>query len=500
MKKAQLIIDKNFIVGEIDKRIYGSFLEHLGRAIYTGIYQPESPFSDENGFRQDVLNLVRETAVPVVRYPGGNFVSGYNWEDGIGPKELRPRRAELAWHSTETNQFGLDEFIDWCKAAGTEPMMAINLGTRGTDEARNIVEYCNLEGGTYWSDLRIKNGHKEPHNVKLWCLGNEMDGDWQIGHKTSHEYGRAAHEAAKVMRWVSPDIELVACGSSNSGMSTFAQWEADVLDHCYHDVDYLSLHTYYNNSENNTEEFLCHSADMDSFIASVVSICDYVQAKKRSKKKIMLSFDEWNVWYHSHELDKLCKPWEEAPHKLEDVYNFEDALLVGSMLITLLRHADRVKIACLAQLVNVIAPIMTSDTGAWRQTIFFPYMQASVYGRGTALNTLIKSPIYESRKYGEVNLVDSIVIENDDENITVFAVNKDLKEDIELACDLRQYTDFEVKEHIVLTHDDMKAENTEANPNNVAPTYSNASKVEGGMFSTVLGKHSWNVIRLGKKR
>ena len=239
---------------------------------------------------------------------------------------------------------------------------------------------------------------------------------------------------------------------------------------------------------------------MDSFISSVVAICDYVQAKKRSKKKIMLSFDEWNVWYHSHELDKLCKPWEEAPRRLEDVYNFEDALLVGSMLITLLRHADRVKIACLAQLVNVIAPIMTSDTGAWRQTIFFPYMQASVYGRGTALNTLIKSPIYESRKYGDVNLVDSIVIENDDENITVFAVNKDLKEDIELTCDLRQYVDFEVKEHIVLTHDDMKAENTEANPNNVAPSYSNASKVEGGIFSTVLGKHSWNVIRLGKKR
>ncbi len=498
MKKAQLIIDKNFIVGEIDKRIYGSFLEHLGRAIYEGIYQPDSPLSDKNGFRQDVLKLVRETAVPVIRYPGGNFVSGYNWEDGIGPKELRPCRAELAWCSTETNQFGLDEFVDWCKDAGTEPMMAINLGTRGTDAARNIVEYCNHESGTYWSDLRIKNGHKQPHNIKLWCLGNEMDGDWQIGHKTAAEYGRAAHEAAKVMRWISPDIELVACGSSGSGMGTFAQWEAEVLDHCYNDVNYLSLHTYYDNRDNNTREFLCKSADMDSFISSVVSICDYVKAKKRSKKKIMLSFDEWNVWYHSSEKDKLCERWAQAPKLLEDEYNFEDALLVGSMLITLLRHADRVKIACLAQLVNVIAPIMTSDTGAWRQTIFFPYMHASVFGRGTALNTIIKAPVYESKKFGEVNLVDAIVIENDDENITVFAVNKDLQEDIEITCDLRQFEGFSVKEHIVLTNDDMKAINTEENPNNVAPTYSTASNIEGGVLTATLGKHSWNVIRLGK--
>lgn len=498
MKKAQLIIDKNFIVGEIDKRIYGSFLEHLGRAIYTGIYQPESPLSDKNGFRQDVLKLVRETAVPVIRYPGGNFVSGYNWEDGIGPKELRPCRAELAWGSTETNQFGLDEFIDWCKQANTEPMMAINLGTRGADDARNIVEYCNHKSGTYWSDLRIKNGHKEPHNVKLWCLGNEMDGDWQIGHKTASEYGRAAHEAAKVMRWVSPDIELVACGSSSSGMGTFAQWEAEVLDHCYNDVNYLSLHTYYDNRDNDTQEFLGKSADMDSFISSVVSICDYVKAKKRSKKKIMLSFDEWNVWYHSNEKDKLCERWSQAPKLLEDEYNFEDALLVGSMLITLLRHADRVKIACLAQLVNVIAPIMTSDTGAWRQTIFFPYMHASVFGRGTALNTIVKAPVFESKKFGEVSLVDAVVVENDDENITVFAVNKDLDEDIEITCDLRQFEGFSVKEHIVLTNDDMKAINTEAAPNNVAPIHSTASKVEGGVLTATLGKHSWNVIRLGK--
>lgn len=498
MKQAQIIIDRNYIVGEVDRRIYGSFLEHLGRAIYGGIYQPNSPLSDGSGFRRDVLELVREAAVPVVRYPGGNFVSGYNWEDGIGPKALRPRRAELAWKSVETNQFGLDEFMQWCQAVGTQPLMAVNLGTRGVEASKDIVEYCNLPTGTYWSDKRAQNGHAEPYNVKMWCLGNEMDGSWQIGHKTAREYGRLANEAANVMRMVSPDIELVACGSSNSGMSTFGRWEAEVLDECYNSVDYISLHSYYSNSEDDTAEFLCRSADMDGFISSVVAVCDYMKAVKRSKKTIMLSFDEWNVWYHSAQKDKLAKPWSEAPALLEDEYNFEDALLVGSMLITLLRHADRVKIACLAQLVNVIAPIMCSDTAAWRQTTFYPYMQASVYGRGTALNTIVKAPIYSSKRYGEVSLLDSVVIENDEDNLTVFAVNKSLTDDIAAECDLRQYEGFAVKEHIVLTCDDMKAVNTQENPFLVKPHGNGVSAVRDGRLTATLGKHSWNVIRLGK--
>lgn len=501
MKKSELIIDKNFITGQIDRRIYGSFIEHLGRAVYEGIYQPDCPFADEQGLRKDTLALVRELQVPIVRYPGGNFVSGYHWEDGVGPKDQRPAKVDLAWSVIESNQFGLNEFADWAKKANTEVMMAVNLGTRGTDDARNVLEYCNLKGGSYYSDLRRKHGYEEPHNIRLWCLGNEMDGPWQMGHKTAEEYGRAAEEAGRIMRMMDPSIQLVACGSSNLDMPTFASWEATVLDHCYEQVDYLSLHQYYGNAADNTPDFLANSVGMDQFISSVVSICDYVKAKKRGKKQINLSFDEWNVWYHSNEADKKLEKWVQAPHQLEDIYNFEDALLVGSLLITLLRHADRVKVACLAQLVNVIAPIMTSDTGAWRQTIFYPFMHASTLGQGTVLNTLVKSPVYDSGNFGDAPYLDAVlVMDEENEALTVFAVNKDLEEDMEITCDLRQFADYRVTEHLYMTHPDMKAVNTEQNPDEVKPCSGGISKVEGGRLTAVLGKHSWNVLRLEKNR
>lgn len=496
MKQARISIDKDFLVGQVDKRIFGSFLEHLGRAIYGGIYQPGSPLSDEQGFRKDTLKLIQELQVPIVRYPGGNFVSDYHWEDGVGPRDLRPRRLDPAWTTIETNQFGLNEFMDWAKKAKTEPMMAINLGTRGFEDAKNIIEYCNVEKGTYYSDLRRSHGYEDPHKIKLWCLGNEMDGPWQMGHKTADEYGRLAEEAGRIMKMVDPSVELVACGSSGMYMPTFGTWEETVLEHCYEQVDYLSLHTYYDNVENNSRDFLASSVAMDGFISSVLSICDAVQAKKRQKKKINLSFDEWNVWYHSKEQDKKVKPWSEAPHLLEDVYNFEDALLVGSMLITLLRHADRVKIACLAQLVNVIAPIMTDDTGVWKQTIFYPYLHACQMGHGAVLQTLVNSPTYES-KYGDAPYVDAVAVENrENGTITLFAVNKDLEEDIQADMDIRQYEGYEVVENLVLTHEDLKAENTKEAPDNVVPVKGKHVNVEHGCLKAVLPARSWNVIVL----
>jgi len=291
MKKAKLIFDKEMKVSEVDKRIFGSFIEHLGRAVYGGIYEPGHPQADEKGFRKDVLELVKELQVPIVRYPGGNFVSGYNWEDGVGPVESRPKRLELAWGTIEPNYVGTNEFADWAKRAGAEVMMAVNLGTRGIDAARNLVEYCNHPEGSYYSELRKSHGYKEPHKIKVWCLGNEMDGPWQIGHKTADEYGRLALETAKVMKWVDNSIELVVCGSSSRYMKTFAEWEATVLDHTYDHVDYISLHTYYGNRDNNLPNFLARSLDMDMFIKSVIATCDYVKAKKRSKKTINLSFD-----------------------------------------------------------------------------------------------------------------------------------------------------------------------------------------------------------------
>ncbi|NLG25120.1 MAG: alpha-N-arabinofuranosidase, partial [Clostridiales bacterium] len=297
MKRANMTLDRSYQIGEIDRRLYGSFIEHLGRAVYGGIYEPGHPTADKNGFRRDVIELVRALDVPVVRYPGGNFVSGFDWEDSIGPRESRPKRLDLAWFTTETNEVGLHEFCAWCEQAGTQPMYSINLGTRGVDAARAVVEYANHPGGTRWSDLRRQNGAERPLGIKLWCLGNEMDGPWQIGHKPAREYGRLADEAAKAMKWVDPSIELVACGSSNSQMKTFGDWELQVLEECYDSVDYLSLHRYYGNPTSDTPSFLARSVDLDDFIRTVVCICDAVKGKRHAKKRIDLSFDEWNVWY-----------------------------------------------------------------------------------------------------------------------------------------------------------------------------------------------------------
>lgn len=497
--KAKMVVDKAFRIAEIDKRIYGSFIEHLGRAVYGGIYDPSHASADESGFRNDVKQLIQELQVPIIRYPGGNFVSGYNWEDGVGPVASRPKRLELAWKTVEPNEVGTNEFMKWAKEAGSEVMMAVNLGTRGIDAARNLIEYCNHPGNSYYSDLRKQHGASNPYNIKTWCLGNEMDGPWQIGHKTADEYGRLALETAKAMRQVDSSIELVACGSSNTGMPTFPEWEATTLDHTYEAVDYISLHQYYGNPTNNTADYLARSMDMDHFIHTVISTCDYIKAKKRSKKTMNLSFDEWNVWYHSNEADSKMDPWSIAPPQLEDVYNFEDALLVGSMLLTFLRHADRVKMACLAQLVNVIAPIMTEDGGrVWKQTIFYPYMHTSTFGRGVSLKPVVDSPKYDASDYTDVPYLDSAVVyDEENEYLTIFALNRHLSESLDLNCDVRSFEGYQIEEHIVLENDDLKAVNT-ADEEKVAPHRGGQSQLDDGMLTARLAKASWNVIRLRK--
>ncbi len=497
--KAKMIVDKEFQISRIDERIYGSFIEHLGRAVYGGIYEPDHPEADEFGFRKDVMELVRGLNVPIVRYPGGNMVSGYNWEDGVGPLANRPRKLELAWRTIEPNHVGTNEFAQWCRNVGSEVMMAVNLGTRGIEEARNLIEYCNHPGGSYYSDLRIAHGYKEPHKIKTWCLGNEMDGPWQIGHKTMDEYGRIALETAKVMRWVDPDIELVACGSSNTGMPTFPQWEATTLEHTYEAVDYISLHQYFGNRDNDSANYLALSLEMDRFINTIISVCDYIKAKKRSKKTMNLSFDEWNVWYHSNDADKQIDPWTVAPPQLEDVYNFEDALLVGTLLISFLKRSDRVKIACLAQLVNVIAPIMTDNGGAaWKQTIYYPYMHASVYGRGIALNPVVVSDKYDSKDFTDVPYLESAAVYNDEtDEVVIFAVNRSLDSGLELSCDVRSFAGYGISEHIVLENPNLKAVNT-VGVESVKPHNNGNAKLDNGIIHAMLPRQSWNVIRLKK--
>ena len=469
----------------------GSFIEHLGRAVYGGIYEPGHATADDMGFRGDVMEMVKQLNVPIVRYPGGNFVSGYNWEDGIGDKSKRPRRTELAWFTIEPNEVGIDEFQEWAKRAGTEIMMAVNLGTRGVEDAKNCIEYCNFPGGSKYSDMRRANGFEKPFAIKNWCLGNEMDGPWQICQKTAEEYGRLAAETGKVMKWMDPSIELTACGSSHAEMDTFIDWEETVLRHTYDIVDYISLHNYYGNPENKTESYLACSLGMDKFISTIAGICDTVKMKKHSDKTMYLSFDEWNVWFHSNENDKKIEKWTVAPPQLEDIYNFEDALVLACLLITMLRHADRVKMACLAQLVNVIAPIMTETGGrAWAQTIFYPFLHASSFARGETLQTSVTCDSYDAGKYGQAPYVESVVTLNEEkQEITVLAVNRSLTDDIAVNIEINGFGKLRKIEHLTLTNDDMKACNTADAPNTVVPTQAPCTE------ETILSKHSWNVIR-----
>ena len=498
--KATLTTSRTRTISEIDSRIYGSFIEHLGRAVYGGIYEPNHDTANERGFRKDVIELIKKLNVPLVRYPGGNFVSGYNWEDSVGPVEDRPTRLELAWRSIETNEVGLHEFAEWAREIDAEVNMAVNLGTRGIDAARNLLEYCNFEGGTYWSELRKQHGQEEPFNFKTWCLGNEMDGPWQIGHKTADEYGRLAAETAKVMKLVDDSIELVLCGSSYPSMPSFGEWERKVLEHAYEYIDYLSLHNYYGNPTNDVENYLAQSLDMDRFIKGVISICDSVKATKRSNKQINLSFDEWNIWYHTLETDKMIEPWQVGPPLLEDIYNFEDALVVGCLLITLLKNSDRVKIACLAQLVNVIAPIMTEKNGdVWVQPTFYPFLQVSNYGRGKALECVIESDTYNSSDFNNVPYLEGIVVHNEENNeVVIFSVNRSTKENMDISIVLEGFEIIRIIESTKLSGYDIKLNNQDNHNAIKLETNSQVEIIQNEVIAN-LDFLSWNMIRVEVK-
>ncbi|MFF1353197.1 alpha-N-arabinofuranosidase [Streptomyces sp. NPDC058297] len=500
MHTARFTLDPAFTVGEVDPRLFGSFVEHLGRCVYTGIHEPGHPAADEAGLRTDVLALVRELGVTTIRYPGGNFVSGYKWEDSVGPVDERPHRLDLAWRSTETNRFGLSEYIAFLKKIGpqAEPMMAVNLGTRGVAEALELQEYANHPSGTALSDLRASHGDKDPFGIRLWCLGNEMDGPWQTGHKTAQEYGRLAAETARAMRQIDPGVQLVACGSSGQGMETFAEWEATVLAETYDLVDHISLHAYYEEHDGDRDSFLASAVDMESFIENVVATCDHIGARLKSKKRINLSFDEWNVWYMSRtNAEVSALDWPEAPRLLEDVYSVTDAVVFGSLLIALLRHADRVTVACLAQLVNVIAPIMTEPGGpAWRQTTFFPFAAASAYGRGQVLDVRVDSPTYDTKRHGTADLLHATAVRAEDGTVTVFAVNRSQGESLPLEVALNGLDLTSVVEHSVLADADPEARNTRTEPERVTPHPVTGTALADGTLTATLEPLSWNVIRL----
>ena len=499
MLHATVTLDPAFTVAPVRRRTFGAFVEHLGRSVYTGIHDPAHPSADADGFREDVIALVRELGVSTVRYPGGNFVSGYRWEDGIGPVEQRPARLDLAWHSTEPNTVGVDEFMRWCAKAGVEPMLAVNLGTRGVQEALDLLEYCNIPGGTHWSDRRRAYGTEQPHGIRVWCLGNEMDGPWQIGHKTAEEYGRLAAETASAMRMLDPGVELVVCGSSGSQMPTFGEWERTVLDATYDHVDHISAHSYYHEADGDLASFLASAVDMDAFIDAVVATADAVRAARKATKRITISFDEWNVWYiDAVESQAPVDSWPVAPRLLEDHYNVADAVVVGNLLISLLRHSDRVHAASLAQLVNVIAPIMTEPGGrVWRQTTFHPFALTSRYARGEVLRVQVTTPTQETARYGDAPVVDAVATHDAEAgDVAVFLVNRSVAEATTVEVDVRAFGATRLVEAVTLANPDPHAKATPEDDGALAPRPNATASVADGRLRVELPPVSWSMLRL----
>lgn len=490
--KATLHLDTEHHVGEVDRRIFSGFAEHLGRCVYEGMYDPESPLADERGFRTDVLQAIRRLRMPLMRYPGGNFVSSYDWTDGIGPRDRRPRRPDFAWKSIEPNQFGVDEFAEWCRAAGTAPMMAVNLGTKGAAEAAALLEYCNLPAGTYWSDLRKSNGHAEPYGVKLWCLGNEMDGPWQAGHVPADEYARRADQAAKLMRGLDGSIELVACGSSTRGMPTYLAYDRTVLEYCWDAVHYVSAHRYSENRRGDTAWFLAEGVEIDRIIQDYAGLFDYVRGMKRSARRVFLSFDEWNVWYKATNGDGR---WAQAPHLLEEVYNLEDALVCAQYLNAFVRRADVVKVACIAQIVNVIAPLLTRKDGLLVQSIYYPLALMSEHVAGKSLRPVVDGPTYAAGERGETPVLDVSACLSEDGALGVFVVNRSQTDGVTLEVRVADAAVTAVTAVDVLSGTDPKAANSWENPNAVTPKPGSAIVTERGTASLQAPPLSFTALR-----
>jgi alpha-N-arabinofuranosidase len=495
---ARVVLDGAYRTAPVPRRLFGSFVEHMGRCVYGGIYEPDHPTADEDGFRADVTELTRELDVSVVRYPGGNFVSGYDWRDGIGPRVDRPVRLDRAWKAIEPNQVGTDDFLGWAGRTGVEPMMAVNLGTGGVQDACDLLEYCNRPAGTLWADRRVKNGRTDPYDVRLWCLGNELDGPWQIGHKTADEYGRIAAETARAMRRVDERLELVACGSSNSGMPTFGEWEATVLEHTYDLVNHVSLHAYYEEHDGDRASFLASAVDMDTMIRGVVATADAVGARRRSRRRLTLSFDEWNVWYAQHFLGEDALEYAAGRPLIEDDYSAVDGVVVGDLLMTLLRHSDRVAIACQAQLANVIAPIRTEPGGpAWRQATFDPFALTARHARGEVLLPAVDSPRQETSRHGDVDVV-SVAATHDEETgeVAVFLVNRSPDSAVAVSVQTQGLPASSIVEHRLLAQDAAGSVNSAAEPDVVRAVPGSGAELRDGVVELLAPAGSWTMLRL----
>jgi alpha-L-arabinofuranosidase len=492
---AHLYLDSNRGISPISPVLFSGFAEHMGRCIYGGIYDPGSPLADERGLRRDVLAALRELNFRTIRYPGGNFLSAYRWLDGVGPRDQRPRRRDLAWQSIESNQFGTHEFMDFCREINTEPMLGVNLGTGTIQDAADLVEYCNAPVGTQYADLRAAHGQAEPFGVRYWCLGNEMDGWWQLGHLEAAEYGHKAREAAKMMRWHDPALKLISCGSASTWVPTYPEWDRTVLEICWDQVDYHSMHYYAENVANDTASFLARTLHFENFVDTLAGVLRYVKARLRSKHEVYLSWDEWNVAYKLTPPDQVQRDWVEAPPIAEEIYNLEDALVVAQWLNVFLRKADVVKITSIAQIVNVIAPILTRPAGLLKQSIYYPLVLFSQLASGHSLDVLVQSPQVDTAQYGAVPMLDAAAA-HDVENSrqAIFIVNRSQTESLPLELHWQAAVPTHIERAFQMAGSDPKAINTFENPNVVTTVPITVPHIVDGRAELRLPPLSFTVI------
>jgi alpha-N-arabinofuranosidase len=485
MKDTTLTLHTQFQIGQVDERIFGGFLEHMGRAVYEGVYDPNSAHADEDGFRTDVLAALKRLQYTIMRYPGGNFVSGYHWQDGIGPREQRPTVRDLAWQSIEPNQIGTDEYMQLCRKMNWTPMLTVNLGTGSPEEARNWVEYCNSPTSTKYANMRAANGSEQPYEVKLWCLGNEMDGPWQLGHVPADQYAILAQQAAKMMKDTDPSIELIACGSCTLDLPTYMEWDRQVLDYIGDLADYISLHRYVGNPAADTPDYLAITNSIDRQIEEMDAVCRYVQSKNRSKKRTYLCFDEWNVWYRARQREHMDGKGKFAPHLIEEEYNLEDALVVAGFLNSFIRHADVLKIANIAQIVNVIAPILTQGDAMLIQSIFYPLEMYTQRRAGISLQPVVQGPVYEGKTHGSVTYIDTSAILNDPQ-LHVFVTNRSLEEAATVHINLADRAITALDSAEILSGPEPKAMNTYEQPDLLQARPFQAVKIADGLATVIL--------------
>jgi len=532
-KKAKITLHPAFQIGQISPRLYGAFLEPIGSMVNGSMYNPKHPTADDKGFRQDYLNALKATDLPAVRLPGGNFVSGWDWKDSIGPMEKRKAHLDLAWHQYIPNDVGHDEYLQWSERVGFEPMYTLNLGTGDINDAISLIEYTNHPGGTYWSDLRAQYGHEKPYGVKTWYLGNEMDGPWQIAswEKDPRGYGIRAHEVSKAMKWVDPTIETVACVSSSPFLTTYPQWDLDVLQECYETVDYISLHHYHAAPTGDYGALLAGYMAFEDYIKTELAVSDFVQEKVRSPKQMLLSFDEYGsrmqpitgvhyarggyapnqgfftfnpkATYVRHDPDNWAT--RNRPRVGGEMLS---AIANTSVILTLLNHADRVKIGCMTGGLGALCA--SNREHVWKSAAYYPFSQLMKYGKGVSLTASVDCDTYDVPGYAisdfrqydtreGVKYIQSAAAYDEAEGaLNVFVLNLNWQEDTPVELDCAGFAGYTFVEQIQLYSDDPDAANSYENPEAIVPSISSAAKCENGKVTSDLKKLSWNVFRFQK--